>query len=246
MVNNIRWWILGLTGVVAGGVYLTAAGNVVKLTQTYAFLTVTYLWVALMATPVTRFFPQLPGKGKYIFARRAIGVSAWCFGLLHAYFAFFGELGGFGLMRFWNGRTWTAIAASTTALMILTAMAATSTDWAIQSLGFARWKRLHRLVYLVGILVVFHALTLGSHFAKLSGTIPVIFLGAAGVLGVMEAARLGKYLADNIPGWPKGLTTMGMWLVMTGVAVTNWGLWGGGTYAAGLAWLAIHAYKKTA
>lgn len=247
MASNLRFWILVLTGVIAGGVYAANRGDVAAVTQTYALLSVTYLWAALMATPITRYFPGLPWRGRYIFARRGIGVSAWCFGLLHAIFGFFGELGGFEGLGFWNGRTWAAVSASTTALIILTAMAATSTDWAIQKLTFAKWKTLHRLVYAAAMLTVYHALTMGSHFAKLSGTVPMAFLGAAGFLGVFEAARLGKYLAGKIPRWPFWLLTAGVWLIMTVLSLKHWGAGGiiYSTLLGGLAGRTVLLDRKT-
>ena len=42
------------------------------------------------------------------------------------------------------------------AFVLLIPLAATSTAAAVRSLGFVRWKRLHRLVYLIGILGVTH------------------------------------------------------------------------------------------
>jgi sulfoxide reductase heme-binding subunit YedZ len=43
-----------------------------------------------------------------------------------------------------------------TALVLLVPLALTSTKESLQRLGFARWKRLHRLVYVVAILAVIH------------------------------------------------------------------------------------------
>jgi sulfoxide reductase heme-binding subunit YedZ len=40
--------------------------------------------------------------------------------------------------------------------VLLVPLALTSTKESLQRLGFARWKRLHRLVYVVAILAVVH------------------------------------------------------------------------------------------
>lgn len=48
------------------------------------------------------------------------------------------------------------IAVGFTALVLLVPLALTSTKESLQRLGFARWKRLHRLVYVVAILAVIH------------------------------------------------------------------------------------------
>jgi methionine sulfoxide reductase heme-binding subunit len=41
-------------------------------------------------------------------------------------------------------------------LVLLTPLALTSTKRSVARLGFARWQRLHRLAYLIGILAVAH------------------------------------------------------------------------------------------
>jgi sulfoxide reductase heme-binding subunit YedZ len=48
------------------------------------------------------------------------------------------------------------IAIGFTALVLLVPLALTSTKESLQRLGFARWKRLHRLAYVVAILAVIH------------------------------------------------------------------------------------------
>jgi len=48
------------------------------------------------------------------------------------------------------------IAVGFIALVLLIPLASTSTKDAVQRLGFKRWKRLHRLVYAVGVLAVIH------------------------------------------------------------------------------------------
>ena len=43
-----------------------------------------------------------------------------------------------------------------TAFVLLMPLAATSTSGALKRLGYARWKRLHRLAYVAPILAVIH------------------------------------------------------------------------------------------
>lgn len=244
MLRNIRFYVMVITGIVAGWVYINGDGNVVRLAQWYALLAAFHLWLALMATPVTRFFPKLPWKGQFIKARRAIGVSSLVYGLMHAYFGFFGELGGFGGMSFWTATIWWGATASTTALVILTCMASTSTEWAIERLGFPRWKMLHRFVYLAAILVLIHALLMGSHFGDLGGNIPMIFLGAAGVLGMFEAVRLGKHINDRAKWWPKWLITLVLVGSMAWVSLNNWGMTEALVYSLSLSVLASVVQRK--
>lgn len=150
--------------------------------------------MALMATPVTQLFPQLPFRVQYIKARRAIGVSAFLFGLTHANIAFFVQLGGFQGLSLLSGKYLLAISLSSTALFILFLMAATSFDFMVAKLTYQRWKVLHRFVYVAAIFSVIHALLLGSHFQNLSGLIPKIFIAAASLLTLLELSRLFRYL----------------------------------------------------
>ncbi len=69
------------------------------------------------------------------------------------------------------------------ALTLLVPLAATSTTRAVKRLGGANWRRLHRLVYVAGVLGVLHYLWL----AKKGVNGPFIY---AGVLGVLLGIRL--------------------------------------------------------
>lgn len=210
LLTNIRFYILIFSALLAGGVYfyfeqtsLTEQGKIADLTQTYALIAVTYLYFALLTTPLTRFFIFLPHRSLYIRARRSIGVSAFMFALLHAYNAFFGELGGFAGLQFLNSKYLTAVSLGAINLTILSLMASTSFEWMISKLTYAKWKFLHRFVYLVAILTIIHALMLGSDFTDLSGAIPQIFSVALAFLLILEALRLDIYLSKKIPNLPK-------------------------------------------
>jgi methionine sulfoxide reductase heme-binding subunit len=89
------------------------------------------------------------------------------------------------------------------AFLMLAALAATSTDGAIQILGAARWKKLHLLVYVIAVLGL-------AHFfmqAKLDITEPTVMAGLFGLLGLM---RLPKRFG--------GTLTTPVALALTGVA----------------------------
>lgn len=70
-----------------------------------------------------------------------------------------------------------------TAFVLLIPLAVTSTNAMVRRLGGKRWKRLHRLVYLIGILGVVHYLWL----VKADLREPLIY---AAVLAVLLGARL--------------------------------------------------------
>ncbi len=136
-------------------------------------------------------------------ARRAIGVSAFFFALLHENLAFFGQLGGFSGLSFLSSKYLLAISFSSIALVILFLMAATSFDFVIVKLTFRKWKLLHRFVYLAGFFIMIHALMLGTHFSDLSGLIPEIFFVALVFLLFLETLRIDAFLANRFVNMPR-------------------------------------------
>lgn len=105
-------------------------------------------------------------------------------------------------MQFLDTKYLTAIIFSGTALLILTAMAATSFDYMAKKLG-RNWKRLHRFVYLAGFLILAHFLLIGSDFANLAKTVPSIAIAAILFLLSLEAIRFERYLVSKQPGLKK-------------------------------------------
>lgn len=196
LFSNIRFYILLFSALLATTIFTWAkltivdeAMIIIRLTQFYAFMAVIFLYLALLATPIIKLFPTFPLNQKFLKARRAIGVSAFFFALLHASLAFFGQLGGFSGLLFLNNTYLLAIILSFIALFILFLLAITSFDYIIAKLTFPKWKKLQRFVYLSGILIVIHALILGTHFQDLSLMIPKIFFAALIILLLLEAKR---------------------------------------------------------
>lgn len=113
----------------------------------------TYLLLAsLLVTPLR----SIGGWRQLVHVRRMLGVACFFYCVLHL-FAWFG-------LRFWDwsllggelvGRLSLWIAAI--AMTILLALAATSFDTAMRSMG-VRWKQLHRLTYAAALLGVTHFL----------------------------------------------------------------------------------------
>ncbi|AUX46297.1 sulfite oxidase subunit YedZ [Sorangium cellulosum] len=89
------------------------------------------------------------------------------------------------------------ILAGFVALLLLVPLAATSTARMLKRLGFARWKRLHRLVYVAAVLGV-------AHFflrVKQDTTEPLIY---AALLALLLGARAAHALATRVAGAPRG------------------------------------------
>ena len=204
--TNIRFYILTSTVCIIIGVFAwtystTPAGSVrtIKLVEHFAMLAILYLYLALLVTPLYEAFPRLPFRSPVHKARRAIGFSAFLFGLFHAYNAFFGLLGGFKGLGLLSPTYLKAITLSFTALCILTAMASTSFDVVVKRLGYRKWKRLHRLVYIAAIFIVIHALMLGSDFANSSSLFYQLVFFAVAFLFCLEMLRVDRLVQARIP-----------------------------------------------
>lgn len=202
LFSNIRFYILLFSALLAGVIYFSI-DNIATKTQFYALTAVSFLYLTLMASPVTRIFTFLPYRGLYLKGRRALGVSAFLFALLHAKFAFFDTIGGFGAFFSLPSNMQTGVLLGGINLTILFLMAATAFDFMVAKLSFAKWKALHRLVYLVAIFTIFHALLLGSHFSQISSLIPRIFFTAFGILLALELIRFNIFLKSKITTYPK-------------------------------------------
>ncbi|HEV8246288.1 MAG TPA: protein-methionine-sulfoxide reductase heme-binding subunit MsrQ [Polyangiaceae bacterium] len=83
------------------------------------------------------------------------------------------------------------IAVGFIALLLLVPLALTSTKKALQRLGFKRWKRLHRLIYVVAILATVHfILRVKSHRGE-----PVVY---AAILAVLLLVRIASAVRDKV------------------------------------------------
>src|SRR5271166_988726 len=106
----------------------------------------------LSITPLRRFTRQFWLIG----VRRMIGLFAFFYGTLHfltyiwldKFFDIHEMLKDIAKRRF--------ITVGFSAFVLLIPLALTSTTWSIRRLGGKNWQRLHRLIYLTGILAVVH------------------------------------------------------------------------------------------
>jgi sulfoxide reductase heme-binding subunit YedZ len=118
------------------------------------FWTFTFLVLSLAPTPLRLW----TGLSWPLRLRRLLGVTAFCYAALH-----FGWY--LGVDQFFDLAAVSAdlvkrpfITVGFTALLLLLPLAVTSTDGWVRRLGFARWKALHRLVYLAALLGAVHFL----------------------------------------------------------------------------------------
>jgi sulfoxide reductase heme-binding subunit YedZ len=152
------------------------------------------LGAVLALSPLRVVFP----KARIVMAlnrhRRATGVTACIYGLLHFSSHVLYEGGWDGLVRslskpfIWFG------AAGLTILVIL---AMTSNQWSVRLLGGKNWKLLHRLAYVAAGLLIYHQATAGKgHW----GVARWLLLP----LAALQLARLAKTLSQkkrqDLPG----------------------------------------------
>lgn len=153
-----------------------------------------FLLLSLTMTPLNTYFGWRNGLP----LRKPAGLWAFAFAALHVLFLVFET-------RFGNLFVWLTpplslfIVFGLLGFVILAAMALTSTRWAMQKLG-KNWKRLHRLVYVAGCLVVLHAL-----LATVS-TKKMIFLEAHVITELrLYTVLLALLLAVRLPMVRRGL-----------------------------------------
>jgi sulfoxide reductase heme-binding subunit YedZ len=169
----------------------------IRLTEIYGFIAMAGLYLALFPSPLYAVFPHCPGRAVYTRARRALGISTFCFALVHTYMGLFALLGGWAGLAFLSKRYFMDVVLSSIALVILLVLAATSTNWAQAKLGVG-WRRLHRLVYVAAILTLLHVINVGSHFMKptspvyIACTLLVIILLALEGLRTMQSWRSAR------------------------------------------------------
>jgi sulfoxide reductase heme-binding subunit YedZ len=157
------------------------------------------LGAVLALSPLRFLFP----RSRVIVAlnrhRRAVGVSACVYGLLHfgCHVLYEGGLGGL-TRSLTKPFIWFGVAG----LSILVALALTSNNWSIRTLGGRNWKLLHRLAYFAAALLVYHQSIAGKghwHIARW-----LLF-----PLLALQAARLTKTLLTRSARSTRSLSGFG-------------------------------------
>jgi sulfoxide reductase heme-binding subunit YedZ len=159
------------------------ANPIETLTRTLGDWTLRLLLASLAMTPLRLLF----GVAWPVTLRRLLGLFAFFYACLHFsvwivldHFFAWEEMLADVLKRPY-------ITVGVLALILLVPLAATSTARMVKRLGAANWKRLHRLVYGVGILGILHYLWL----AKAGVNDPYLY---AGILALLLGIRLWSWL----------------------------------------------------
>lgn len=184
VISIVVAWLVGLL-VGEGQIYL------IRLQQLYGLLAVAYLYGALIISPLAFIFGKQRME-RLIFARRAIGVSAFYFTLLHGSIALWGQFGGIGNVGYLPSLFQWSFIAGAISTVVLGLMASTSFDKVIAIMTIRRWKWLHRLVYMASVLILIHAWSIGTHLAYPMVQV-VAFAFVATIVG-LEMFRLTSQL----------------------------------------------------
>lgn len=155
---------------------------VAEITSTTGKTALIFLLLTLSCTPINTFL----GLEQVLRVRRALGLYAFAYAMIH-FFTFIGLDYGFAwglILDAIFGQRFTVMGAA--ALLILLPLAATSTKGWMKRLG-KRWKRLHRSVYLAGLLVVVHFLWSAKDSRE-----PLIYGGILALLFVMRISAVKK------------------------------------------------------
>jgi sulfoxide reductase heme-binding subunit YedZ len=174
------------------------------------FWALIFLLLSLAVTPLRR----AGHFGRLIDVRRMIGVGAFAYAAAHL--SLFVADQKFDLLHVAAEiakRVYLVI--GFTALLGLTALAATSTDAMVKRLGGLRWRRLHQLTYLIGLLALVHFF----QQTKADVTVPTLYAGLFAWL--MEYRLLAKWRGEGAlnPGWLAVLALAAGLLTLVGEAI---------------------------
>lgn len=204
LLKNSRFWILAIAVVLsangAGFIQLEVPPGslqTIRIGQFYGFMALVLLYAAILASPLTKVFPGLPGKAAYLHARRAIGVSACYYALLHGYVTFFGQLDGLSGIAYLNHTYRLSLVLGVFAAAVLCIMAATSFDWVVDHMGYKHWKLLHRLVYFASVAVLLHVMLIGPHYDNGLSSLSGVTYVAGVFLVALESVRIARNIRQR-------------------------------------------------
>lgn len=137
----------------------------VSARQLFGLWALAFLLAAMILGPLTSVLPWVPLRSSLMYGRRAVGVSALGFGILHVA-AYCWAL----LRRDWRelytpGTMWViGLSLGLIALLGILRLGITSRDASVKAMGGRKWKKLHRSVYFLLPVVLLHAVFVGADF----------------------------------------------------------------------------------
>ncbi len=167
---------------------------------TTGMLTLVFLCLSLLVTPLRR----ITGFSWLFHFRRTLGLFAFFYGLCH-FLLYFGMDQSFNIPKTFASMLKTRyLLVGSGALLILTALAATSFNRTIKRLGPKRWQALHKLVYVAAGLGVLHYYMQ----AKADVRLPLTFAAVVAILLLFRMAWAATHTSRGagavMPGGWKG------------------------------------------
>jgi methionine sulfoxide reductase heme-binding subunit len=161
-------WPIGLAVVAWQSEIRFAARPLNDLIHRAGFWMLMFLLLSLAVTPLRR----IARFGQLVDVRRMIGVGAFCYGVAHLTLYTADQM--LDLVKVASEITLRIyLTVGFTALLGLATLAATSTDGMVRRLGGLRWRRLHRLVYVIAVLALLHFF----QQTKLDVSVPTLVTG---------------------------------------------------------------------
>lgn len=236
LLDNGRFYILAvsicLAVIIPSFLHLQIESDqlvIIRTEQVYGFLAIIYWYVVLLLSPLSAIFGNQRLQTS-LYLRRAIGVSAAFFAVLHGIVALFGQLGGLDALTQLPELFKQSLIAGAIAAGFLGMMAATSFDRVVRWMTPKRWKLLHRTGYIGGVLVLLHIWTIGTHASYVAVQVTSLF--ALIILGGLESYRatkryavVHKFYSDKPTFFTLVLTLTVMWsalLLLIPVYIENY------------------------
>ena len=201
LLNNSRFYILATSFLLSVAVISFFRLQIpsdqlyfIRTEQVFGLLGVLFWYAALVISPIGYVIGKHRIK-KLEFARRAIGVSAFYFVSLHGVIALWGQLGGVSELQHLPTLFKWSLLGGAVAFSILLVMALTSFDKVVAFMTYRKWKWLHRLVYIGGVVAVLHIWTVGTHLAYTNVQLAAFI--ALVILSGLELYRTTKLLNDK-------------------------------------------------
>lgn len=133
--------------------------------QLYGLWALALLLASMLLGPLTSVLPWLPFRASLMYGRRAVGVSALMFAVLHVVTYLWAVVWRNWRELYTPGGLWVAgLILGLLALSDMIALGVTSRDASVKKMGGRKWKRIHRTVYVALAVVLLHALFLGADF----------------------------------------------------------------------------------
>jgi sulfoxide reductase heme-binding subunit YedZ len=159
---GVGFWLLIIPAFTGG----LGANPLEQLLHQSGEIAIWTLGSVLSLSPLRVLFPRSRVVNALNRHRRAVGVSAAGYGLIHFGFHLLYEGDAQAIARsFYKPFIWLGLAG----LSILVILAATSNNFSIRKLGGKNWKRLHRLAYVAAAVLIYHQAIAGKghwHIAR--------------------------------------------------------------------------------